>query len=372
MSHADPSRRPRHRHHRKRRTPPGTPPGTVVVDPTAAASSMRVIAYGPDRYDEPMGVTPEAARALVGTLPVVWVHVQGLGDADLIARLGKAFDLHPLAIEDVVNTHQRPKVEHYDSYLFLVARHCDTRGTTLDTAQLSVFLGRGWVLSFEEDPMPCLELIRTRLHEMKGRVRSVGADYLAYALLDSVIDHYFPVLEAHGERLDDLEEAVTRTPKASVLHATRAVKHDLLVLRRAMWPQRDALANLVRDPSPLIADDTRLYLRDCYDHTVQIMDMLETYREVGSGLMDSYLSVVSLQMNEVMKVLTVIATIFIPLSFVSGIWGMNFNAEVSPWNMPETQWYYGYPLALGIMATIALLLLAYFWRRGWLRATVSE
>jgi magnesium transporter len=372
MSHADPSRRPRHRHHEKRRTPPGTPPGTLAVDPRAAASTMRVIAYGPEQYDEPSDLTPEAARALVDTVPVVWVHVQGLGDADLIARVGKAFGLHPLAIEDVVNTHQRPKVEHFDDHLFLVARHCDTRGATLDTAQLSAFLGRGWVVSFEEDPMSCLEVIRARLRETKGHVRRAGADYLAYALLDSVVDHYFPVLETYGERLEDLEDRVTRAPKASVLHDTRAIKHDLLVLRRAMWPQRDALSNLVRDPSPLIADDTRPYLRDCYDHAVQIMDLLETYREVGSGLMDSYLSSVSLQMNEVMKVLTVIATIFIPLSFVSGIWGMNFNPKISPWNMPETQWYYGYPMALGIMAAIALLLLAYFRRRGWLRASVGE
>jgi len=372
MSHADPTRRPRHRHHKKRRMPPGTPPGTMVVDPAASPSAMRVIAYGPTQYDEPLAGTPEAARALVGTVPVVWVHVQGLGDGDLITRIGKAFALHPLAVEDVVNTHQRPKVEHFDDHLFLVARHCDTSGAHLDTAQLSIFLGRGWVLSFEEQPMTCLELIRTRLREMKGRVRAAGADYLAYSLLDSVVDHYFPVLEEYGERLEDIEDQVTRAPKAAVLHATRAIKHDLLVLRRAMWPQRDALANLVRDPSPLIADDTRPYLRDCYDHTVQIMDLLETYREVGSGLMDSYLSSVSLQMNEVMKVLTVIATIFIPLSFVSGIWGMNFNPDVSPWNMPETQWYYGYPMALCIMLGIALLLLGYFHRRGWLRATVDE
>lgn len=344
----------------------------MIVDPAASTSNLQVIVYGPDQYDEPSNMTPETAHALIGSAPVVWVHVQGLGDGDLIARIGKVFDLHPLAIEDVVNTHQRPKVEHYDDYLFLVARHCDTRETSLDTAQLSIFLGRGWVVSFEEEPMTCIGLIRSRIREMKGRVRKVGADYLAYALLDSVIDHYFPVLEEYGERLEDLEEQVTQSPKASVLHATRAVKHDLLVLRRAMWPQRDALASLVRDPSPLIVDDTRPYLRDCYDHSVQIMDLLETYREVGSGLMDSYLSSVSLQMNEVMKVLTVIATIFIPLSFVSGIWGMNFNPDVSPWNMPETQWYYGYPMALTIMASVAGLLLGYFWRRGWLRATVGE
>jgi magnesium transporter len=371
MSQAIPAPRKRRRH-RKRRTPPGAAPGTVVVDPNAVGSSVHVTAYGPDSYDEPVDVSPEAARALVGTVPVVWVHVDGLGDADLIGRLGTAFALHPLAIEDVVNTHQRPKVDLYENHVFLVTRHCETNDGNLDTGQLSIFLGRGWVLSFQENPMTCLEPVRTRLREAHGRVRQHGADFLAYALLDSVVDHYFPLLEEYGERLEDIEEAVTRAPKVEVLHATRAIKHDLLVLRRAVWPQRDALSGLVRDPMPLIADDTRPYLRDCYDHTVQIMDLLETYREVGSGLMDSYLSSVSLQMNEVMKVLTVIATIFIPLSFVAGVWGMNFNQKVSPWNMPELDWYLGYPMALGLMAAIAGGLLLFFRRRGWLHSTVGK
>jgi magnesium transporter len=359
-------------HHKKgkrrthRRMPPGTPPGTLMpVDLAAPHPLIRLMAYGPEEMIEQEVRNPRDVRAVLGQWPVMWVHVEGLGDIETIRTLGEIFALHGLALEDVIDVHQRPKVEEYGQYLYLVARMA-VAGDQLETDQFSLFLSPHFVLSFDEHPGDCFDPVRERIRHKRGRMRDAGADYLAYALLDAIVDAYFPILEEYGERLDMLEDEVVAQPDHNIVARIHEVKRDLLTLRRAIWPQREAMNVLLRDITPLITDETRVYLRDCYDHTVQLMDLVETYRELGADLMDVYLSSVSNRTNEVMRVLTVIAVIFIPLTFIAGVYGMNFNPETSPWNMPELNWYWGYPFSLALMALIVIGQLAFFWRRGWL------
>jgi len=362
---ATPPRPRRKRRDLRRRTAPGHVPGAIVVDPAAPAPVVHVIAYGPNELVERELADLDALDELTRRMPGVWVDVQGLGDAETIHRLGAAFALHPLALEDVVNTHQRAKVEDYGDHLFLVARML-TPNHRMDTEQVSIFLGKGFVVTFQERPGDCLEPVRRRLRGGKGRLRGAGADHLAYALLDALVDAYFPVLEACGERLDAFDDEVTAAPNRTSLAHIHALRGDLLLVRRTVWPLRDALGNLIREPNTLVSDETRLFLRDCYDHTVQIIDLVETYREMCSDLRDFSLSAVNNRMSEVMKVLTIIATLFMPLSFLAGVYGMNFDPNVSPWNMPELRWPLGYPFALGLMAIVAAGQIYFFRRRGWL------
>jgi magnesium transporter len=359
-------RRPRkHRHAFRRQSSPGAPPGTVAVDPAAAQPVMDCLAFDDQRLVETRLQRPEQALEYMGHWPVTWVNVCGLGDAEVLQGLGRAFGLHPLALEDVVNVHQRAKVEQYGAHLFIVAR-MPRDGGRLDTEQVSLFLGRDFVLTFIEDPGDCFDAVRSRLRHDRGRIREFGPDHLAYALLDAVVDAYFPVLERYGELLDHLEEeALTRRGRGTIARI-HAVKTDLLALRRAVWPHRELFNALVRDPNPLITAETRVYFRDCYDHAVQMIDLLELYRELGSDLRDLYLTSVSNRMNEVMKVLTVITTIFMPLTLITGIYGMNFDTAASPWNMPELGWRFGYPIVLATMAAVTAGMLFVFRRQGWL------
>jgi magnesium transporter len=236
----------------------------------------------------------------------------------------------------------------------------------LQTEQVSLFLGERFVLTFQEKPGDCLDCVRDRIRSGTGRIRQAGPDYLAYAVLDAVIDNFFPVLEGAGEYLEELEATVLSNPDEGTVSKIHGIKRQLLRLRRAVWPQREALNSMLREGTSLIAEDTKVYLRDSYDHTIQIIDLLENYREIASGLMDVYLSSVSNRMNEVMKVLTIFAAIFIPLTFIAGIYGMNFDPERSPWNMPELDWYLGYPFALGLMAAVGVGMLVYFRHKGWI------
>jgi magnesium transporter len=349
----------------RRRTRPGAVPGTVAVDPEARRPVLRVISFGPDDLEEKEVADLDSLAEILGKRPVTWIDVLGLGDAETIRRLGEIFHLHPLALEDVVNTHQRAKVEDYGQYLFIVARMI-TGGDELDAEQLSLFLGGNFVLTFQEKPGDCLDPVRRRLRQRRGGMRQLGPDYLAYALLDAVVDAYFPVLEQYGEALDALDEQISTRPAPDTIVRTHQLRSDLLLLRRAIWPLRDHVGELLRDSSPLISKETRVFLRDCYDHTLQIVDLVETGRQMCSDLREYYLSAVNNRMSEVMKVLTIMATIFIPLSFIAGVYGMNFDPTVSPWNMPELGWPLGYPLALALMAAVAGVQLWYFWRRGWI------
>ena len=348
-----------------RRLPPGTAPGTLTGSPDAPVPEMRVISYGPEEFVELICKGLDEIGAARGKRPVLWVNVDGVGHADTIQHLGEMFGLHRLALEDVVNVHQRAKVEAYGDVLFVVARMA-TLQPELDTEQISLFLGPDFVITFQERTGDPLDPVRERIRSRVGRIRGRGPDYLAYAVLDAIVDHYFPVLESYGEQLDEIETEIIDGASRSTMNRLHAIKRELMTLRRAVWPARDALNTLIRDPGEHISDETRIYLRDVQDHIVQVMDLVETYRDLGNSLTDLYLSSVSNRMNEIMKVLTLFAAVFIPLSFIAGLYGMNFDYSESPLNMPELHWYFGYPFALGIMATVAAGLLFFFWRKGWI------
>jgi magnesium transporter len=349
-------------HHR---APPGAAPGTLIVDPRAPKPVITVIAYGPDGFTEEHPSNLAALRAYLDRWPVTWINVDGLGDAGLLKSLGEMFHIHPLALEDVINVHQRAKVEPYQENQFIVARMVDLKEDVL-TEQVSFFLGPNYVVTFQEKVGDCFDPVRERIRTPGHRIRAAGADFLCYSLLDAVMDAYYPILEQFGDRLDALQEEVLAKPTRTTVTLIHNAKRDLRTLRRAIWPLREVFNALYRDPVPLITADTRLYFRDCYDHTIQIIDLVETYREMASDLTDVYLSSVSQKMNEIMKVLTIIATIFIPLTFIVGIYGMNFNPDASPWNMPELNWRLGYPFALGLMAATVVVMLLFFRRKGWL------
>lgn len=350
----------------RRRTPLGAPPGTLIADETAAHPVIRVMAYGGETIEEFEAQTAASLTEHVGAHPVVWIDVQGLGDMETLTRLGEMLDLHRLALEDVVNVHQRAKVEEYQNNLFIVTR-MPARSDRVETEQMSIFLGKDFVLTFQERHGDHFDAVRQRLRTSPGgRIRSSGPDYLAYALLDAAVDAFFPVLERFGELVEDLELEVTGQPEAVSITHIHDLKRDLLDLRRAIWPLREMINVLIRGEGALVGHETKLYLRDVYDHAVQLLDIVETYREIASGMVDVYLSSISAKMNEVMKVLTIIATIFIPLSFVASVYGMNFDPSVSPWNMPELGWRYGYPYAIGLMIVVTGVMLIYFRRRGWL------
>ncbi|HEY9609497.1 magnesium/cobalt transporter CorA [Allocoleopsis sp.] len=347
---------------------PGTLPGTLIIEEDATPSKIVLIDYNESNATRLQVANPEDCARYLDTESVSWVDVQGLGSEDILKRLGKVFDLHPLVLEDVVNVPQRPKVEDYDDQLVIIAQMVmlKEKGDGFWIEQVSFVLGKHYLLTVQEEPQrDCFGPVRDRIRNNKGIVRKAGPDYLAYALLDAVIDGFFPVLEDYGERIEALENEVMLNPTRHTLEKIYQVRRELLALRRSIWPQRDAINTLIRAGSNLMRPDVSIYLRDCYDHAVQVMDMVETYRELASGLMDVYLSSVSNKMNEIMKFLTVMSSIFIPLTFIAGIYGMNFNTEKSPLNMPELNWYWGYPLCLATMAAIAAALCLFFWRRGW-------
>jgi len=301
---------------------------------------------------------------------VSWVNIEGLGDAEMFQRMAEHFHLHPLAIEDVFNTNQRPKVDDYPGHLFIVAQmvYLDEKSEEVCAEQVSLFLGRELLISIQEEPdQDVFEPVRHRILGGNEQIRGGGADYLAYALLDAVTDHFFPMLEVVGESLEDLEEELLERPTKASLEKLHEIKRTLLLLRRAAWPQRELLNNLQRDQTGIIKDTTKIYLRDCYDHLVQIMDIIENYREMASSLMDIYLSAISIRTNDIMRVLTVISAIFIPLTFVAGVYGMNFDKDAGPLSMPELRHKYGYVICIASMALIAFGQLFFFWKKGWLR-----
>ena len=353
------------RKRRNRRPHKSEAPGTLVSDPNAPRPVVHVMGYGPEEFHEEEVRDIGALAAMRGKWPVLWVNVDGVGDAGTIARLGEIFGLHRLALEDVTSVQQRPKVESYGEYLFVVARMIFSDGR-LRTEQVSMFLGKDFLLTFQERPGDCFDPVRERIRKGQGHIRQAGHDYLAYSLLDAIVDSYFPVLEDYGERLENLEQEVITVSDERTIASILGTKRDLLTLRRTLWPTRDLFNSLLRDAAAHFSTETLIYLRDCYDHTFQVIDTLETYRESASGLLDVYLSSVSNRMNSVMKVLTIIATIFMPLTFIAGIYGMNFNPHKSPWNMPELNWYWGYPFTLTLMLLVLAGMLYFFRRKRWI------
>lgn len=347
---------------------PGESPGTLHVDPEAPPSVVRVIAWdGEHHVDQPV-TDLDALVDMRQRWPVMWVNCDGLGDERVLRRLGEIFNLHPLALEDVVNVTQRPKAEPYDDHEYVVLRMIRADGAP-DSEQFSLFFGERFVLTFQEAPGDCLDAVRERIKQQRGRMKRATPDYIAYALIDALVDSIFPALESYGDELAQLEDAIFESAgKFSITRLFR-IKHDLLTLRRLTWPLRDLVAALQREDHELITDHTRLYLRDAHDHAVQIAELIEAYREIAASLVDLYLSTNSNRMNLTMRLLAVISTIFIPLTFVAGVYGMNFNPGASPWSMPELNWEWGYVVTLSVMFAIAVSLLVYFWRKGWLRAS---
>jgi len=347
---------------------PGSMPGTLNIESDSSPPVIVLIDYDEANAVRQEIETPEDCIPFLDSESVSWLDVKGLGSEDVLRRLGQVFNLHPLVLEDIVNVPQRPKIEEYDEQLLIIARMVTmkTSGCGFISEQVSLVLGRHYLLTVQEEPeYDCFGPIRERIRTSKGTIRKQGADYLAYALLDAIIDGFFPVLEEYGEKIEALEDEVVANPSRQTLEKIHAVKRELLGLRRAIWPQRDAINALIRDGSDLMSHDVHIYLRDCYDHAIQVLDMVETYRELAASLMDVYLSSVSNKMNEIMKLLTVISSIFIPLTFIAGVYGMNFNTEKSPFNMPELDWYWGYVACWAIMLATAFSLVFFFWKRGW-------
>lgn len=346
---------------------PGTPPGTLLPAEAVALGALKItlVDYTEHEYVTKELVTAAECTDFLARPTTTWIHIQGHASPDTLRELGDLFDLHLLALEDILNTGQRPKAETYDDQLFVIMSLPVMNGRDITVEQISLFYGENFVISFHQGKEDPFQPVRKRLEAASGRIRKRPADYLLYALLDVVVDAGFPVLEAFGEYIEDLEEELLSTPDKETLRRLHLYKRELLLLRRMLWPQREAINTVLRSDHHLIHEDTKVYLRDCYDHTIQIMDLLESFREMTTGMLDVYLSSTSNRMNETMRVLTVIATIFIPLTFVAGIYGMNFSNEQSPWAMPELHWYYGYPLIWLIMLAMAGGLLYFFKRKGW-------
>lgn len=351
----------------KRYHPPGTPPGTLTAPPVTAAAPLQIRLV--DFSAQQIAVREEVGVAdcvpYLQRPTVTWVHVQGQPTEAVLRELGENFHLHALALEDVLNSGQRPKLEAFDDQLFIVMSLPLMRDGLVEVQQVSLFFNGTFLVSFCAGDFPPFQMIVTRLQDSSSRLRARGVDFLLYSLLDVVIDQGFPVLENFGLQLEEVEEQILDAASRDTLEKIHLLKRELILLRRMLWPQREVINQLLRDDHVLVQDTTRIYLRDCYDHTIQVMDLLETYREMTGSMLDIYLSSVSVRMNDIMRVLTVIATIFIPLTFIVGVYGMNFDRAAGPWSMPELGWPYGYLLIWGVMIAVAGLMLVFFRRRGW-------
>lgn len=350
----------RRRNHRKRTPPPGAYPGELALPETPQPLRITLIDYGPNHIEEREITDVESLAAYRDRDSVAWVNVQGLGDEARLRRIAEIFSIHPLALADAVNIGQRPKFESYEHHHFLIARMAEMGDDgRLGFEQVSVVFAKGYVVMFQEDPGDCFEPVRARIRS-GAPVRFAGADFLAYALLDCLIDNFFPILEALGERLEALEEEVMTAPTRRTLGEIHTIRRSLLTLHRTAWQQRDAANAFMREEKSHFTPAQQVYLRDAYDHAAQVIDTVETYRELTVGLMDIYLSSISNRMNEVMKVLTVMSSIFIPLTFVVGVYGMNFE------DMPELKLRWGYPAVWILMIAIALVMYRFFYRKGWI------
>jgi magnesium transporter len=323
---------------------------------------ITVIDYDERTLNEKQVTNVEECFQFKTTPSVTWINIDGLHDVELVGKIGKHYEIHPLVLEDIVNTTQRPKFENMDTYLFVVIKMLtyDDKQEAIQSEQVSIILSRSVVISFQECVGDVFENIRDRLRTAKGRIRNMGADYLMYTLLDAVVDNYFTVLEKLGERIEGLEERLVSNPTEQMLHRIHILKSELISLRKSVWPLREVISSLERSESGLIKKVTGVYLRDVYDHTIQVIDTLESFRDMASGVLDIYLSSISNRMNAVMKVLTIIATIFIPLTFIAGIYGMNFKY------MPELEWKWGYLTVWLIMIAVVIVMLTYFRKKKWL------
>ena len=346
---------------RRRRPKPGSQPGSLALPPDAPPLEIHAICYDREQVEEHTLESVDDLVPLLQSERCVWIDIRGLGDEERLERIREVLGLHPLAMADIVNVPQRPKVERYEDRSLIIvqmARVGPEIGVELD--QVSLVLGPGWVASFTERSAEVFEPVRERIRAGSTLIRKMGADFLFYALLDAVVDGFYPVAESIDERLDDLEEEIVERPDRSSLERIHSARRVLIQLNRIQWRQRDAVRELLRDEDLPISPSVRFYLRDVHDHTIQVLDLIETQRDIAVGLMDIYLSAISNRMNEIMKTLTIMASIFIPLTFIEGVYGMNFEY------MPELHWRYGYPAVWAVMITTAAGLLVWFHHRGWL------
>ena len=345
----------------------GLPPGTLVHIGEAKSEPVRLTVI---RYNEREVLEKElsgldeldAVAAAPGETGVTWINIEGVHHLETIERMGKCCGIHPLTLEDIVNTEQRPKIEEYPDYLFIVLKALGGADSNEQPGvhQISLVLKPGLVISFQEKADELFDSLRNRIRSGKGRIRNAGSDYLVYCLIDAIVDRYFNILEKLGEDIESLQEELIRKPTRMTLQEIHRMKRELILFRRSVWPLREAVGSLLRGESAPIQKTTLVYLRDVYDHLIHVIDSVEIYREMLAGMMDLYLSSISNRMNEVMKVLTVIATIFMPLTFIAGVYGMNFKY------MPELDWPWGYPAVLLLMLAVVGCMLIYFRRRKWI------
>jgi magnesium transporter len=348
--------------------PPGTPPGTLVASTDARMGDVviRLIDYTEHEVQEIAISHVNECQPFLERESVTWIHLQGHINPQMIEALGGVYKLHPLALEDVLNRGQRPKLDDYDDSLFVSMNIPVLSENAVETNQVSLFLGDGFVFSFYAGANDPFELLRKRIRKQGSRIRKQKADYLFYGMLDLIVDQGYPVLEKLGDQLEDIEELLlSGNVTEEILTDIHHLRRELLLLRRNLWPQREVINKLLRNENKLIEQDSLIYFSDCYDHTIQIIELIENYREIATNILDVYLSAASHRLSEVMRVLTLIATIFIPLTFVVGVYGMNFNHSTSPWAMPELHWYYGYPLVWLVMIVIVIFMLVYFKRKRW-------
>ncbi|MDD4876012.1 MAG: magnesium/cobalt transporter CorA [Dehalococcoidales bacterium] len=349
---------------KKRSQKAGLPPGALVHigEKKVEQVKIRILDYNETHFEEKEVKIIEECFPFKDTPTVTWINIDGIHDVEIIEKLGIHFGMHPLLLEDILNTEQRPKMEDLGDYIFIVLKmiYPDDQKNEIEAEQISLILGPNFVISFQEREGDVFDPVRDRIRKAKGRIRKAGSDYLAYVLLDVIVDNYFLVLENVGETIEDTEQQLTINPKPETLQYIRGLKNEMIFLRKSVWPLRELINSLERCESIIIHESTGAYLRDVYDHTIQIIDTVESYRDMISGMLDIYLSSISNKMNEVMKVLTIFASIFIPLTFIAGLYGMNFEF------MPELEWRWAYFALLGFMLLIGITLVIYFKRKRWL------
>jgi len=342
----------------------GLPPGTLIHigEEKVERAKVTIIDYDEDQFQEKEAKAVEECFPFRDKPTVTWINIDGIHQVEVMEKIGTHFGIHPLILEDIMNTGQRPKMEDFEDYIFVVVKmiYYDDKDNEIRTEQLSVILGSNFVISFQEKEGDVFDPVRERIRNGKGRIRKMKPDYLAYALVDTIVDHYFVVLEKLGENIEDMEEELVTNPTPETLQTIHTLKRELIFLRKSVWPLREVINVLERGESSLINESTGIYLRDVYDHTIQVIDTIETFRDMVSGMLDIYLSSISNKMNEVMKVLTIIATIFIPLTFVAGIYGMNFKY------IPELEWHWGYFAVLSLMVLTVSWMVLYFRKKRWL------
>lgn len=344
----------------------GLPPGSLihVGEKKDEKTKITIIDFDEQNFQQKDVGDVKECFVFKETSTVTWINIDGVHESEVIGRIGDCYGIHPLILEDIMTTAQRPKMEDLGNYIYVVLRMliCEKDSDEVQSEQVSLIVGQNFIISFQESASlgDVFDPVRDRIRTGKGRMRKLGADYLAYALIDAIVDNYFIVLEKLGERVEVLEEELVTDPGQKTLHEIHSLKREMIYVRKSVWPLREVVGGLERAESPLIKDTTGIFLRDVYDHTIQVIDTIETYRDMLSGMLDMYLSSVSNRMNQVMKVLTIIATIFIPLTFIAGVYGMNFKY------MPELEWRFGYFAICGVMLAIGITMVILFKRKKWM------